>query len=108
MIKFNQNAWLRTYIDMNTDIRKKTKIDFEKYLFKLMNNAVLGRSMENVIKHRDIKLVTRERRRSFFVSKPNYYNTKFFTGNLLAIEMEKNRGTYEYTCQFRTFNTRIK
>ena len=108
MIKFNQNAWLRTYIDMNTDIRKKTKIDFEKYLFKLMNNAVLGRSMENVIKHRDIKLVTRERRRSFFASKPNYYNTKFFTGNLLAIEMEKNRGTYEYTCQFRTFNTRIK
>ena len=81
MIKFNQNAWLRAYIDMNTDIRKKTKIDFEKYLFKLMNNAVLGRSMENVIKHRDIKLVTRERRRSFFVSKPNFHRKSISNRN---------------------------
>ena len=52
-----------------------------------MNNAVFGKTMENVRKHRDIKLVKRERRRNYIVSEPNYHTTKFFTENLLAIEM---------------------
>ena len=52
-----------------------------------MNNAVFGKKMENVRKHRDIKLVKRERRRNYIVSEPNYHTTKFFTENLLAIEM---------------------
>ena len=89
VIKFNQNAWLKPYIDMNTDLRKKAKNDFEKDFFKLMNNAVFGKTMENVRKHRDIKLVTTERRRNYLVSEPNYHTTKFFTENLLAIEMKK-------------------
>ena len=76
---------------MNTDLRKKAKNDFEKYFFKLMNNAVFGKTMENVRKHRDIKLVTTERRRNYLVSEPNYHTTKFFTENLLAIEMKKRR-----------------
>ena len=91
VIKFNQNAWLKPYIDMNTDLRKKAKNDFEKDFFKLMNNAVFGKTMENVRKHRDIKLVTTERRRNYLVSEPNYHTTKFFTETLLAIEMKKQR-----------------
>ena len=81
---------------MNTDLRKKTKSDFGKKNFKLMmNNAVFGKTIENVRKHRDIKLITTERRNNYLVSEPNYYTTKFFKENLLAIEMKKIRDTYE-------------
>ena len=72
-----------------------------------MNNAVLGKTMENVKKHRDIKLVTTERRRNYLVLERNYDTTKFLTENLLTVEkkteilMNKNR-------VFRTSNTRIK
>ena len=91
VIKFNQNAWLKPYIDINADLRKKAKNDFEKYFFKLMNNAVFGKTMENVRKHRDIKLVIRERRRNYLVSEPNYHTTKFFTDHLLEIEIKKQK-----------------
>ena len=91
VIKVNQNAWLKPYIDMNTKLRKKGKINFEKDFFKLMNNAGFGKTMENVRKHRNIKLVTTERRRNYLVPEANYHTTKFFTGNLLAIEMRKTQ-----------------
>ena len=74
---------------MNTDLRKKAKIDFEKEFFKLMNNAAFGKTMKNVGKHRDIKLVTTERRRKYLVSERNFRTAKFITESLLAIEMKK-------------------
>ena len=75
VIKFNQEAWLKRYIDMNTKLRKEAKNKFEKYLFKLMNNSV-NEIMENVRKHRDIKLVTTEEKNIKLVSEPNYHTTK--------------------------------
>ena len=79
VIKFNQNAWLKPYIDMNTKLRQKAKNNFEKDLFKLINNVVFGKTMENVRKHRNIKFVMTEKRKNFLVSEPNYRTTKFFT-----------------------------
>ena len=91
LIHFNQEAWLKPYIDMNTELRKQAKNDFEKDFFKLMNNSVLGKTMENVRKHRDIKLVTTDKRRNQLVSEPNYHTTKWFSENILAIEMKKRK-----------------
>ena len=78
---------------MNTELRQKPNNNFEKILFKLMNNVVFEKTMENVRKYRDIKLVTTERRKYYLVSEPNNHTTKFFTKNLLAIEMKKTHIT---------------
>ena len=91
IIELNQEAWLKPYIDMNTELRKIAKNDFEKYLFKLMNNAVFGKTMENVRKHRDIKLVTTDKKRSKLVSEPNYHTMNYISEDLSIIEMKRTK-----------------
>ena len=82
---------MKPYIDINTKLGTEAKNNFEKDFFKLMNNAVFGKTMENVRKHRDIKLVTTDKRRNQLASEPNYHTTKHFSDNLMAIEMKKTR-----------------
>ena len=91
VIQFNQEAWLKPYIDMNTKLRKEAQNELEKYFFKLMNNSVFGKTVENVRKHRDMKLVTTEEKRSKLVSEPNYHTTKHFSKKLLIIEIKKTK-----------------
>ena len=91
VIKFNQKAWLKPYIDMNMRLIKEAKSEFEKDYFKLMNNSVFGKTMENVKKHRNIKLVTTEKKRIKLVSEQNYHTTKHFSENFLTIEMKKTK-----------------
>ena len=91
IIEFNQEAWLKTYIDMNTELRKLAKNDFKKDFFKLMNNAVFGKAMENIRKHRDIELVTTDKKRSKLVSEPNYHTINYISEDLSIIEMNKTK-----------------
>ena len=89
VIQFNQKAWLKPYIVMNTELRKQAKIDLEKDFVKLMNNSVFGKTMENERKQGDINLVTTDKRRNQLVSESNYHTTKWSSEDLLAIEMKK-------------------
>ena len=76
---------------MNTKLRTDAKNDFAKDFFKLMNNAVFGKIMENIRKHRDIKSVATDKRKNQLSSEPNYHTTKYFSENLIAIEMKKTK-----------------
>ena len=76
---------------MNNKLGTEAKNGFEKYFFKLINNAVFGKTMENVRNHWDIKLVTTDKRRNQLGSEPNYHITKYLSENLMAIEMKKTK-----------------
>ena len=89
VIKFRQEGWLKPYIDKSTKLRKEAKNEFEKNFFKLMNNAVFGKMMENVRNHREVKLIVSEVRRKKLASEPNYHSCKVFSEDLMAIEMRK-------------------
>ena len=76
---------------MNTELRKLAKNDFEKDLFKLMNNSVFRKTMENIRKHRDIKLVATDKKSSKLVSEPNYHNINLISKDLSITEMKKTK-----------------
>ena len=80
---------------MNTKLRKEAKNDFVKDFFKLMNNSVFGKTMDNMRKHRDIELVTTDEKRNKLVSEPNYYTTKRFFRKFVSNRNEKNKSKNE-------------
>ena len=91
VIKFVQRAWMKPYIEKNTKLRMEPKNEFEKNFYKLMNDSVYGKTMENIRNHRDIKLVTNNVRRKKLASEPNYHTCKHFSENLIAITMKQPR-----------------
>ena len=88
-IEFDQSPWLKTYIDFNTQLRTAATNDFEKDFFKLMNDTVFGKTMENIRKHRNIKLVTTEEKHLRTVIKPNFKSGVLFGENLMGCKMGK-------------------
>ena len=91
VIKLNQSVWLKLYIDMNTELRQKAKNNFDKEFLKVMSNAVFGKIMENVRKHKNNEFATTERRRNYLLSEPNNHTTKLFMETLSAIEIRKTQ-----------------
>ena len=89
VISFKQEAWLKPYIDLNTELRKNAKNEFEKDFYKLKINSIYGKIVQNDRKHRDIRLVATEAKRNKFASEPNYHSTKCISKNLLVMEIKK-------------------
>ena len=103
MLEFDQSPWLKQYIDFNTEKRKHAKNSFEKDFFKLMNNSVFGKTMENLRKRVDVRLVTNEKKLLKLTSKPTYVSSKIFNENLVAVHKIKetltvNRPAYVGMC----------
>ena len=103
VLKFHQSPWLKQYIDFNTEKRKHAKNSFEKDFFKMMNNSVFGKTMENLCKRVDIRLVTNEKKLDKLTSKPTFVSSKIFNENLMAVHKVKemltlNRPAYEGMC----------
>ncbi|KYN14510.1 hypothetical protein ALC57_13279 [Trachymyrmex cornetzi] len=93
ILQFAQSPWLRDYIELNTKFRTMAKNDFEKNLYKLMNNAVFGKTMENVRHRVDVKLLTKWEGRygaEAMIAKPNFHSRNVFSENLVAIELRKH------------------
>ena len=103
VLEFDQSPWLKQYINFNTEKRKHTKNSFEKDFFKLMNNSVFGKTMENLRKRVDVRLVTNEKKLLKLASKPTYVSSKIFNENLVAVHKIKetltlNRPAYVGMC----------
>ena len=93
VIEFQQSKWMKAYIMLNTRLRKDAKNEFEKDFFKLMNNSVFGKTMENIRNHKDMKLVTSDKKYLKYVMKPNFKDGHPFSKHLFAVEMGKTEIT---------------
>ena len=91
VLEFDQSAWLKEYIDYNTEMRKNAKNSFEKDFFKLMNNSVFAKTMENLRNRVNIELVTNEKRLNKLSAKPTYVSSKIFNENLAAVHTKKGK-----------------
>ena len=89
MIESDQSAWMKPYKDFNAQLRTRTENNFEKDFFKLMNNSVFGKMMENIRKHRNIRLVTNKESYLLTVMHPNFKSGVLFGENLIGCEMGK-------------------
>ncbi|XP_071153082.1 uncharacterized protein [Mytilus edulis] len=89
VLKFKQCPWLKKYIDFNTEKRKNAKNEFEKCLYKLMNNSIFGRTLLNTRKHKDVKLCHTEEKLNKETAKPSYASCKIFNENLVAVEKKR-------------------
>ena len=89
VIEFQQSKWMKAYIMLNTRLRKDAKNEFEKDFFKLMNNSVFGKTMENIRNHKDMKLVTTEQKHQKYVMKPKFKDGYPFSKELFSVEMGK-------------------
>ena len=94
-IKFKESQWLKKYIALNTDLRTKAKNEFEKDFFKLMNNSVFGKTMENIRNRSVIKLVTDKIKAEKLAAKPNFKHCNIFNEDLIAIHMKKISLTFD-------------
>ena len=88
-IKFTESEWMKPYIEMNTQLRTKAKNNFEKDFYKLMNNSVFGKTMENIRNRVDVKLVNNVKKVKKLAAKPNFKFPKIFSENLIAVHMKK-------------------
>jgi hypothetical protein len=93
-VRFDETAWLKKYIDLNTELRKKATNDFEKDFFKLMNNSVFGKTMENIENRVDIRLVSEKKEAIKLAAKPNYDKCTIFDDNLIAVHMKRTKLIY--------------
>ena len=84
ILRFAQSPWLRGYIEFNTRFRTLANNEFEKNLYKLMNNAVFGKTMENVRDHVDVRLITHWDGAEAMIAKPNFHSRSIFSENLIA------------------------
>ena len=91
ILQFTQKEWMKPYIDLNTSLRAKAKNDFEKDFFKLMNNSVFGKTMENIRNRVDVRLINTREQAEKLVVKPNYEDRTIFDANLVAIHMKKTK-----------------
>ncbi|XP_022778592.1 uncharacterized protein LOC111320169, partial [Stylophora pistillata] len=91
VIRFNESPWMKKYIDLNTELRTKADNDFEKDFFKLMSNAVFGKTMENIRKRVDVRLVTREEKAKKLANKVNFKHCTIFSEDLCAMHMRKTQ-----------------